>query len=492
MEKKKYFWSCFLLAGLLGFVAVFTAYWYPNGLFWDENYHIASAQKYIDGVMFMEPHPPLGKQILALGEAIFNAFGLNKGIDKSSFLTTDYITSVPEGFSFAGFRFFSVFFAFLSSFFIFLIFYLIFSNPLYALLFSSFYIFENAIIMHSRGAMLEGIQLFFVILSTFYFIYLIKVKNGRKLLDYFLLAIFAGLAISVKVNSMIVLLFFVFLAWEDYREEILKLKFSLGFIKDFFLKATVSVVGVLLVVFLSFYAHFAICNRVVSGRYYQASNEYKEILAAHKTTDVRYFPVMLRDYISYIILYEKGVPKWDPTKKGENGSPAFTWPFGYKSINYRWTKWRGKVAYLYLQGNPLIWLCGLLGVFLSIVFVVSKIFFGAKIKDSQRFRWISYFVMSYLFYLYTMFNIERVMYLYHYFIPLIFSFILFALIFYEFFGEYIEKNDRLMLVATSIFALEIFAVFLFYSPFTYYIPIDSIQFMKRVWTKIWDLVPITY
>ncbi len=35
-------------------------YSYSPGLFWDENYHITSAQRYIDGVFFMGDHPPLG------------------------------------------------------------------------------------------------------------------------------------------------------------------------------------------------------------------------------------------------------------------------------------------------------------------------------------------------------------------------------------------------------------------------------------------------
>ncbi len=492
MEKKKYFWTCFFIVGFLGIIVFFTTYWYPNGLFWDENYHIASAQKYIDGVMFMEPHPPLGKQILALGEAIFNLFGLNKGLDKSYFLTTDYITNVPDGFSFAGFRFFSVFFAFLSSFLIFLIFYLLFSNPFYALLFSSFYLFDNAIVMHSRGAMLEGIQIFFVLLSVCYFFYLFNLKKTRKIINYFILGLFVGCAVSVKINSAILFLLFLFLAWEDYGESIIKLNFSVDIIKGLFFKAIFSISGILLVLFLSFYFHFAMCNNVLSGRYYQASAAYKEVLAARKTANLRYFPLMLKDYITYIVQYEKGVPKWDPTKPGENGSPAFTWPFGYKSINYRWTKWRGKVAYLYLQGNPLLWMCGLFGAFLSIVLVTSRLLFGVKVKNPGRFRLIVYFTISYLSYMYAISKIERVMYLYHYFIPLIFSFIMFALIFYEFFEEYIERNDKLTLFATSFLAIEIVMVFLFYSPFTYYIPIDSIQFMKRVWTKIWGLVPITY
>jgi len=487
IKRKMLYISIVILTSLLTFL---TAYWYPSGLFWDENYHIASSQKYIDGVFFMEPHPPLGKQIIALGEAIFNFFGVNKGIDKSSFNTTDYINSVPEGYSFAGVRFFPTLFGALSSIFVFLIFYHIFSNLNYALLFSSFYVFENSIIMHSRGAMLEGIQLFFVLWALFYFFKIINQK--RTLLNYFNLGLITSLAIAVKVNSAILLLLFVFLAWEDYSKNLKNLNFSFSWIKEFLLKVLVSITGVLIPLLISFYFHFAICQNVLENRYYNASNKYREILSLKQAGNPVHFFTMLKDYIGYIERYEKGVPKWDPSKVGENGSPAFTWPFGYKAINYRWTKWRGKVAYLYLQGNPLLWLCGLIGVLLSFSLVTGRIFFNSKYHDEKNFKYIVYLSIMYFSYMLAMMKIERVMYLYHYFIPLLFSFFLFALIFYELFYDYIKDEDKLMLMFTSFFVVEIFLVFLFFSPFTYYIPLDNIQFMKRVWTKIWGLVPVTY
>ncbi|MCX7820157.1 MAG: phospholipid carrier-dependent glycosyltransferase [Brevinematales bacterium] len=487
MQKKLILLFLFLISGIV----YFTNYWYPDGLFWDENYHISSAQKYIDGVMFMEPHPPLGKQLIALGEKIFNLFGVNKNIDKSYFNTTDYITNVPEKFSFAGFRFASTLFGMLSVIVIFFIFLKIFDNQLYALFFSFLYLFDNAITMHSRSAMLEGIQLFFVLLSIFYFLKILE-KNKRNLKEYFLLGIFSGLAISVKLNSAIVLLLFVFLVWEDYENEILKLSFSFKMLKDLSLKTLISIVGIILPIFISFYIHFAIAKNVIQGRNYNASEKYREILIQEETANPFNFFIMLKDYIEYMDRYEKGVPKWDPTKPGENGSPAFMWPFGYKTINYRWTKWRGVVAYMYLQGNPLVWFLGLFGVILSTVFILGRLFFNVTVRDKKRFKYITYFSILYFSYMFAMLKIERVMYLYHYFIPLILSFILFALIFLEFFKEYIEKKDKLTLAIVSLMAIEIIAVFLFYSPFTYYIPLDSIQFMQRVWSKVWGLTPITY
>lgn len=74
---------------LLSFSIYFPFYGHPQAMFWDENYHVASAQKHIDGVMYMEPHPPLGKMLMAVGEVLF---GDNSAVNKNALNTTDYLT----------------------------------------------------------------------------------------------------------------------------------------------------------------------------------------------------------------------------------------------------------------------------------------------------------------------------------------------------------------------------------------------------------------
>ncbi|MEK7218454.1 MAG: phospholipid carrier-dependent glycosyltransferase, partial [Patescibacteria group bacterium] len=87
---------------LLSFLTYFYRYGEPQRVFWDENYHIASAQKYLHGVFFMEQHPPLGKLLIAAGEKLFHP---NARTDQ--FLATDYGRDFGDDFSFTGYRFFS-------------------------------------------------------------------------------------------------------------------------------------------------------------------------------------------------------------------------------------------------------------------------------------------------------------------------------------------------------------------------------------------------
>ncbi|MFY8134737.1 MAG: phospholipid carrier-dependent glycosyltransferase, partial [Aquimonas sp.] len=78
-----------------------TRYWQPESLFWDENYHVASAHKQLAGVMYMENHPPLGKMLIALGEL---TVGANAGRETSALLHTDHVSQaqLPPGYSFKG------------------------------------------------------------------------------------------------------------------------------------------------------------------------------------------------------------------------------------------------------------------------------------------------------------------------------------------------------------------------------------------------------
>src|SRR5437879_5125374 len=155
-----------LLVLFISYCTYFRNYWYPPNIFWDETYHIASAYKYLHQVMFMEPHPPLGKLLIALGEYLFHP---NMHINITSFLTTDAIGTAPAGFSFVGVRFFPALLATLSADLFFFILYTLSKNLFLSFLFSSLYLFDNALIVHSRGAMLEGIQIFFVLAALLYF-----------------------------------------------------------------------------------------------------------------------------------------------------------------------------------------------------------------------------------------------------------------------------------------------------------------------------------
>jgi dolichyl-phosphate-mannose--protein O-mannosyl transferase len=481
IRKNRELYGYALAVLVIAFVTYFASYWNPAAVFWDENYHIASAQKYIAGVMYMEPHPPLGKLFIALGEWILHP---NDSLDLAYFTQTDYIKNFPKGYSWAGVRLFPALFGTFSALLFFLILYRISKRAELSFLFSSFYLFENAFILQSRSAMLESTQMFFIFLTVLYFLIILdKEKVGYK--HYFGFGIMMGLSLMIKANGLILILLFPFLF-------LYRVHWSHGYLlalKRFVLDGIVVLAGMAMVTFVVFYIHFSLGDKT-SAKIYKASPEYIEIIKRGENSSLTNFSLMLKDNLAYMKNYSKGVPRYDPCKKGENGSLVTTWPFGNKTINYRWSKKDGKVSYLYLQGNPLIWFGVVFAIILALALLIGRFIFGLEVKDRRLFFLTGVFVSIYLSYMITMFNIERVMYLYHYFIPLFMGTFVLFVVFNYIFKESIERSSKVLYFAVTLMAIEILYVYYFFGPLTYYKPLSTIEFIQRDWFDFWKLKPI--
>ena len=440
----------------------------------------------------MEPHPPLGKLFVALGEYIIHPNSNIAPMELFKLTQTDYIKDFPAGYSFKGVRFFSALFAWLSAVVFFYIFYFISKNPHTSLLFSFLYIFENALITHSRAAMLEGSHLFFILLAILYFVYLVQKPSRKTLLNYFILGILAGLAVSIKATGAITVFLFPFLFALDwkYQGSALISRKVLDISKKLIIKGLFFAVGSAAVFSLVWHIHFSLGKFAANDKFYKASEEYKEIMKNGLTSDPKYFPTMMKDNLAYMANYNKGVPKLDVCKPDENGSYPLAWLIGDKSINYRWEKSGDGVRYMYLQANPITWFLGLAGIILSLILIIGRLVFKNPIKNKNLFYLITTFAALYVIYMAIMLRIERVMYLYHYFIPLIFSFILAFLVFNYIFEEKIANKSKKIYIGLIILAVIIAGTYKFFSPLSYYQPLTTEQFKQRIWFEFWKLKPI--
>ena len=82
------------------------------------------------------------------------------------------------------------------------------------------------------------------------------------------------------------------------------------------------------------------------------------------------------------------------------------------------------------------------------------------------------------------------MYLYHYFIPLVFSFILAYLVFNYIFEDKILAKSKKLYLGLIILVVIIAGTYKFFSPLSYYQPLTTEQFEKRIWFGFWKLKPI--
>lgn len=463
---------------IAGFFMYVFNYQNPAALFWDENYHIASAQKYLNHVYFMEPHPPLGKLLIALGEKITNANPVD-----SQFIGTDYAQNPPAGFSFAGYRLFPVLLAWWTAPLLFVIFLLLTRRVVWALLFDFLYIFDNALIVHARSAMLESTMLFFASLTILAFLLLLEWKENKKgfLWASLLFGAAFGCLLATKAFGLILVLLVPLLCfkfWPNWRK-------MLWFVLPAFGS------------FLLFYCgiwqiHFSLGTTInpalPDNGYYQATADYKKILAAHQTSSPLSFRVMLRDSLAFVTHYEKGVPRLNLCKADENGSPWFYWPLGARSISYRWETPDGiGYKYLYLQSNPVIWLVSFAGVLMAALVLISSVVLPVTQRPKNTFLIITFGAL-YVSFLIAVSTIDRVMYLYHYFLPLFFSFFLLALVWQEIdqIGRWKLTEERKTAILFG-FGIAIFLGFQFFRPFSFYTTITDSAFKQRQWLRLWDL-----
>lgn len=452
-------------------------FWVPQAFFWDENYHIASAQKYLTGTFFMEPHPPLGKFAVALGEAVFNF-----NPEDNQFIETDYASNPPEGFSFTGFRLVPVLLAWLTTLVVFGIFLKLTKNRTWATLLSFLYIFDTAILVHMRSAMLESTMLFFIALTLYGFLLILENKDNAKRLRW--AAILFGASFAAALTTKAFALLFILLVplalWPMRKT----LSQCVRFVAFGLLAFAIVYIGV-------WQLHFSLARTVnpalPDAGYYQASEQYKAILQNSQTSTPFAFPFMLRDSLAFVNHYEAGVPRLDLCKADENGSPWFLWPFGGRSINYRWESWNGSYRYLYLQANPVVWFLGLLGIVFTVAYFLSSMFSTSEERRRIPYPMIVFFTL-YVCFMLAVSTIDRVMYLYHYFTPLLFSFFLFGLVFVELerIGPWLLNEQRKTSILLTLSVL-IFLSFQFYRPLAFYEPLSDKQFERRNLMQIWEL-----
>ncbi len=469
-----------------------TQYHHPRAMFWDENYHIASAQKHIDHVMYMEPHPPLGKMLMGASDALM---GTNSTLDMHKLNETDYIKGedAPSGMRYSGFRLPSVVLMAFSVLFFFGILNRITQHKTVAFLFTSLIIFNNSLVIQARSAMLEGIQMFFILWAIYYWARIITDKKTLHLRQYAILGLIIGLAVSVKVNAFILLLLFVMLFAVDQFKNLQKRKYT-EVAKRLAVTAPAGV-GALALVFLSvFYIHIGMGTKVIDQRTYKASPEYLEAIRLGHTWRPSTFVTALQDHLKYSSEYADGAPRLEECKDGENGSSPIDWPLGKKSINFRWDKDTEngvvEVRYLQLVAHPIIFFSVVAGIILSLGLIMSKFIYGNKEKDTPLFYWICAFTTLYVCYMIAIMRIERVMYLYHYLVPLVFGCINLALVFSYIYREEILANQRHMWINLGAYVALIMAVFFFFMPFTYAIGMTEDQFEMRNWFSFWKMAVV--
>lgn len=483
----------------------------PSAPFWDENYYVSNAERYLRGVAQFQSHPPLGLIAIAAGEALLQR---NAGLD-TKFLERDKKAEgeqLPKGYSFAGLRLVPSLMGALGALLFYGLVFTIARNPWVALLASLFYVCENAYVVHFRAAHLDGPQMFFVLAALWQFTRLWRRArpegaDGAPLpwsgwlawRSYAWIGLWAGLAAMVRVNGIVLLILPVLLAWREWRVR-LELPPQTGwravlapYVRDLAIKVVVVVGGVALAVFATFWLHASLTrvapepgSFVANQDVQHMSPEYREWLRLREHgPDPGVTPqavlVLIRDHFRFMDQDQKGVPKLNPNNPNENGSEPWRWPLQGKTINYRWDSDGKTTSYVQLAGNTLSWMAGGAALIVAVVLIINTRLLGiALVGRLETYRLIE--VYSFLWGLYMVMHMRiaslRVMYLYHYFIALLFSYVLVVLMWQYLSQVHAGWARRAVPIWAGIAAL-VAGCYFFILPLTNHLPLTRAQCEQR-------------
>lgn len=424
---------CLAIVVTIGFWMYFDGRAAPKHPFWDENYHLTSAQRYLDRTAQLEPHPPLGLLLIAAGEKLS---GTNPGVDKSALSRVKYINGddMPVNFSFAGMRLMPSLFGALGSVLFFMMVLELTENRLAALFFSALYLFENAWIVHFRAVHLDSFQIFFCMAAIWVFLRQWKRDTPIPWHQYAWLGCLCSAATLVKVNGVVMLMIFPVMYFRD--RGTWQCHSWAAQARHFLFKTGVSVLGVLVVAYAVFTVHALVGNHPGNPRYEATQKDmrfmsapYLDYLNGRSGLTPVTVTAIMRDYFRYMDNDHLGVPKLNICKPGENGSPPLHWPIMSKTINYRWDSDDGKTRYVQLVGNEVSWYLGLVAVLVSLMSIINRRLFAIRVGDDESYSLIEVFTGLYVVFmlLHLYLGTQRVMYLYHYFIGLLYSFVLIVL-----------------------------------------------------------------
>ncbi len=434
----------------------------------------------------MDNHPPLGKLLIAAGEKLLQP---NKNIDVHFFTETRKIPYFPQGYSFAGVRFFPTLLASLSAILFFLILFELTGYPFLSFIFTGLYLFENANIVHSRGALLDGVEIFFILLLFTLFVF--ASRSREKILSqkwFIFMGLAFGLAISTKLSGLVFFCLPLFLVVKNAQNHKGK-NYLTKIWKTYFLQLGIFLLTGFMTFFIVYCIHFSLTGKIVNN-YYSASNEYKLLIKQGQTMNLLTFPLQLKEHLLYILFFEKNVSKLSKSDLGISGSLPTSWPFGIKSIEYRSETDNETGNYLYLQGNPVIWMFGLASLIITSIVIFSVIVFKNKIRNKTIYFFLVLLLILYFGYMGAMMTLSRVMFLYLYFIPLILCLFMGVLLIVYFFENELKKRNPWIYFACIAYIAIVFLSYIFFSPFTYYLTLTRDQFLQRSLFGFWKLKPI--
>ncbi|KAK8886342.1 hypothetical protein M9Y10_041805 [Tritrichomonas musculus] len=421
----------------------------PSSVVFDEVYFGNFTNFYHYGEYYFDIHPPLGKLLLYAGSLIsgykakevYSRIGapLNPREIMKLRIWPALFGSLRSPILFVTLKFLNV-------------------SPQWCFTVALIISLDNALLVESRLVLIEAFLSFFACLTLLATSIIIRKPEKRKV-NIYLICVLAGLSagatVSIKFTGSGVAVMLVFAIFINY-----------PFIEAFKMSFICAISG-FFVFFIQFIIHFHLLPRRGDGcrfqPFYCAYLQYSPSL--NQSTNARYESYQnqhkKRGIVYYIV---------DLIRVMLSSNFAIHVQHSYSSKWWQWPLMCGKMTYLWVEqnkqlwciGNPIVWYSGLIGI---ITWVISSFFkFDVRVN-----LWVFFgYMISYL----PFSLIKRVMWNYHYFIPLLISLVAGAL-------AANSIRPRAIIVPSLICAAS-FALYIVYFPLTYGTPLYYERFLKIV------------
>lgn len=368
MSKK----HCIILILILGFFTRGIFLTSPNEVIFDEVHYGKFVDAYTStGKYFFDVHPPWGKLLPAFLVKLSGYAG-GQSFEK---IGTPYQEA-----SALVLRFFACLCGILAPLMVFLLLNSLGAGLPASLMGGLIFGLDNAFVLQSRVLMLYAPLVFFQI-STLFF--LLKALKSKKFYLFLSLAgLFGGLAVGTQFTGLTATFVALMVLLVDARKKPLQSKqFLIGLFCYVFFCAAVYL--------LSFYLHFHILPYPGPGDafYIRTGNFWVDLIKLHE------------------VMYNASATL---TTSHPDQSPWYLWPFMTKPIFY----WVGKGTSIYFFGNPVIWTLGSL-------LLAFALFAWPQKKKRHSSLWIVWALFAVSFFPLTL--MSRVMFLYHYMVPILFG-----------------------------------------------------------------------
>jgi dolichyl-phosphate-mannose--protein O-mannosyl transferase len=446
----------------------------PHHPVWDESYYLTAIARYEHGTTQFASHPPLALMLLSGGDLLLHP---NRSIDTKRIGWEKQIPDekLPKGYSFTGIRFMSGVFAALGGLAFFALMLNLTGSPSRAVFFSSFYLFENAFVAHFRAAQLDAFQVCFEIAAILCLV--LALRRGPQRIPWLELGFGAavGLASMVKLNAIVLAplgaMLLAWRVWEGWRETP-RAKLLLTGLRD----GLVMTAGCLVMVAACFTAHVIAGSNppdVKSPAGEKDAGFISPTYWAYLHHDRGLSPAVVAaaswDYWRFMQSDLKGMPMVDA-----NGSKPITWPLHIGAINYRWDSQDHLTSYVQLAGNVLSWWMALVALLATPVLLFLAWWRPQGDGPAWRRALMAILLLQYLIYMgvHIYLGSMRVMYLYHYFLALVISFVLVPLVLAEAAARWPKVRERQDTILSAM-VIAIVASFAFYSPLSFHRPLTT-------------------